>query len=118
MPYTPIVKDVSMAPGTSVATEPWRATRIGETVHVSKPVFSNLGPVYWTEKVGPSWPSAHGPTLVTHGSAMYLLFCGTDGGLYTSVAGTQQRTRLTKAAPMEASAAVSHNHKLYVMYRR
>ncbi|GAA2618393.1 hypothetical protein [Streptomyces tubercidicus] len=118
MPYSPLVRDVSMAPGTSVAYEPWRATRIGETVHVCKPVFTALGPVHWTEKVGPSWPSAHGPTLVTHGSAMHLLFCGTDGGLYTSVAGTQQRTRLTKAAPMDASAAVSHNHKLYVMYRR
>ncbi|MGW8970515.1 hypothetical protein [Streptomyces platensis] len=71
MPYTPLVRDVSMAPGTSVAFEPWRATRIGETVHVSKPVFSDLGPVFWTDKVGPSWPSAHGPTLVTHGAAMH-----------------------------------------------
>ena len=69
----------------------------------------------------PTWQTEHAPALATQGNLMWIFMLGTDGLLYASATDNSSWTAgqvIGGAKPMDSPAAVSHDNKLYVMYRR
>ncbi|MGY4394729.1 hypothetical protein [Streptomyces virginiae] len=69
------------------------------------------------------WRTDQGPALATHAGNMWIFHRGLAGALYASVHGgtnwgTPQIVGAGAIKPMDEAAAVSHDNKLYVMYRK
>ncbi|MFD3329591.1 hypothetical protein [Streptomyces sp. NPDC058701] len=111
-----VPNSIAMAP---LREHLWRVSNgLNNRVYTSRWIY---GQGWHNVEAHPTWHTAHAPALATHGDLMWIFMRGTDGRLYASTCDNHTWSpaeTINGASPIDAPAAVSHDDKLYVMYRR
>ncbi|MFE5519504.1 hypothetical protein ACFQ9Q_17530 [Streptomyces virginiae] len=97
----------------------WRvANSLDNKIHTSRWIY---GQGWHNVETLPSWRTTHAPALATHGDRMWMFWHGGDNVIHTSSHDNltwAPYANVPAARAADAPAAVSHDGKLYVMYRK
>ncbi|GGW13247.1 hypothetical protein GCM10018980_71190 [Streptomyces capoamus] len=100
----------------------WRlASGTDQTLHAT----TSEGGAPWKTASAPGGVTRHGPALAIHDNKMWIFVRGTDGKLYSAINYNERwETPLQRAGDgtgidlRDEPSAISHQGRLYVMYRR